>query len=237
MHAALVEGSVQDEIAKTLMARMARIAKVAEPITGVSSFPQLAEKPTAVPRRRGRPAARGRRRWPEFEPIDSLLRPMRLAEGFERLRAISDAQLEKAGARPQVLLVNLGPLAEHGPPQAASPRTPSRPAASRAVSSPPILAEAAIAPAVAASGCRIACLCGSDERYGEAAAGAARLLHSLGVEAVYLAGRPLGRVARGRCLIPLSISAAISSRCSRTRTRYFWEIRNEHSELCRDRAR
>ena len=37
----------------------------------------------------------------------------RYAAGFEALRDRSDAYLRKTGARPQVLLLPLGPLAEH----------------------------------------------------------------------------------------------------------------------------
>lgn len=44
---------------------------------------------------------------------DSTFTLERYAAGFEKLRDRSDAYLEKSGARPPVLLLPLGPLAEH----------------------------------------------------------------------------------------------------------------------------
>ena len=41
-----------------------------------------------------------------------------------------------------------------------------------------------------ASGCTLACLCGSDKRYAEEAVGAARALKQAGIARVYLAGKP-----------------------------------------------
>ena len=62
-------------------------------LTGVNEYPNLAEPP--LPQR------------------DSSIGVARYAAGFEALRDRSDGYLERTGSRPQVLLLPLGPLAEH----------------------------------------------------------------------------------------------------------------------------
>ena len=62
-------------------------------LTGVNEYPNLDESP--LPHR------------------DSSTTIQRYAAGFEALRDRSDAYLEKTGSRPKVLLLPLGPLAEH----------------------------------------------------------------------------------------------------------------------------
>jgi methylmalonyl-CoA mutase len=62
-------------------------------LTGVNEYPNLAEPP--------------------LPHGDSTFTLERYAAGFEKLRDRSDAYLEKSGARPPVLLLPLGPLAEH----------------------------------------------------------------------------------------------------------------------------
>ncbi len=62
-------------------------------LTGVNEYPNLAEPPL-----------------PHSDPTAALTR---YAAGFEALRDRSDVFLQKTGARPQALLLPLGPLAEH----------------------------------------------------------------------------------------------------------------------------
>ena len=198
MQAALAEGSVQDEIANTFMDRLSRVAKVRDPVTGVSSFPNLGEAVLSgremeagemEAKKAGENTPPGSLSETSFEPLASLLRPMRLAEGFERLRDISDARLEGTGERPRILLVNLGTLAEHGA-RSAYARNAFEAGGIEAVSSAALEDGSAAGPAFAKSGCRLACLCSSDECYAEMAAVAVAALRKAGAEVVYLAGRP-----------------------------------------------
>ncbi len=62
-------------------------------LTGVNEYPNFAEPP--------------------LPHGDSTFTLERYAAGFEKLRDRSDAYLEKSGARPPVLLLPLGPVAEH----------------------------------------------------------------------------------------------------------------------------
>ncbi|MGH1552337.1 methylmalonyl-CoA mutase family protein [Streptomyces sp. L7] len=56
--AALASGSLREDLAATWAARSAKLAKRREPITGVSEFPNLAERlPERAPRPRGNPPA------------------------------------------------------------------------------------------------------------------------------------------------------------------------------------
>ena len=111
----------------------------------------------------------------------------RYAAGFEALRDRSDAYLEKTGSRPKVLLLPLGPLAEHnirttfatnllasGGIEAVNPGTVDAAGVADAVS--------------AADGLGIAVICGTDARYGAEAAGVVEAARKAGVSRVLLAG-------------------------------------------------
>ena len=134
-------------------------------ITGVNEFANLAESPLAQGHSPG---------------------VQRYAAAFEALRNRSDTHLARAGARPRVLLVPLGPLAEHnirttfaanllasGGIEAVNPGTVD------AVRVPEALAEAGVS---------IAVICGSDARYGAEAAAIVEAARAAGCEQVYLAG-------------------------------------------------
>jgi methylmalonyl-CoA mutase len=96
--AALASGLLAERIAATARARASDIARRTAPLTGVSEFPDLAEAPPTS----------------TTEPVAPGALPVtRRAQPFEVLRNRSDAHLESTGARPQVRLVALGPLAEH----------------------------------------------------------------------------------------------------------------------------
>ncbi|MBK3568101.1 MULTISPECIES: methylmalonyl-CoA mutase family protein [unclassified Streptomyces] len=163
--AVLSSGSLRDDLATTWAARSAKLAKRREPITGVSEFPNLAER---LPERAPAPA----------EPSGGLPR-VRRDEAYEALRARSDAHLAATGSRPRIFLAALGPAAAH---------------TARLTFASNLFQAGGIEPvtegAFADSGATEACLCSSDALYEEQAATVAGELRSAGAGHVFLAGRP-----------------------------------------------
>ena len=108
--AALVSGVIAHRAAEVRERRTSDIATRTVPVTGVSEFPNLAERPL---------------RWSDSEPgirPDSPpasrtgppgLPAYRFAEPFESYRDRSDAQLAATGSRPRAFLATLGPIADH----------------------------------------------------------------------------------------------------------------------------
>jgi methylmalonyl-CoA mutase len=163
--AALDSGLVRDRIAAAWDDRATRLAHRTDALTGVSEFPNLAEK---LPERR--PA-------PEVLPSGRLPR-VRAAQDFEELRD----RAERAAERPRVYLATIGPVARHTARasfagnlfQAGGLETPSGDGASG-------LAEAATT---------VACICGTDKDYASEAAALAEELKAAGATQVWLAGKP-----------------------------------------------
>ncbi|MFV0132362.1 methylmalonyl-CoA mutase family protein [Streptomyces sp. HMX87] len=163
--AALRSGMVRERLAETWAARSAKLAKRREPITGVSEFPFLAEKPVV--------------REPAPEPPSGGLPRVRRDDAFETLRARSDAHLAATGARPRIYLAALGPAAAH---------------TARLTFASNLFQAGGIEPVTEGtfeeSGAREACLCSSDALYEEQAESVAGRLRAAGAEHVFLAGRP-----------------------------------------------
>ncbi|MFJ7904245.1 methylmalonyl-CoA mutase family protein [Streptomyces sp. NPDC096198] len=163
--AALRSGLVRDRLAGTWSARSARLAKRREPVTGVSEFPHLDEKPVV--------------RAPAPVPPSGGLPRVRRDEAYEALRARSDAHLAATGARPRVYLAALGPAAAH---------------TARLTFAANLFQAGGIEPVTRGtfeeSGAREACLCSSDPLYQEQAETAAQELRAAGAGQVFLAGRP-----------------------------------------------
>ncbi|AWW37602.1 methylmalonyl-CoA mutase family protein [Streptomyces cadmiisoli] len=163
--AALRSGRLGDDLARTWQKRSAKLAGRREPITGVSEFPHLAERPVERA-----PAPRG--------PSGGLPR-VRRDEAFEALRARSDAHLTATGRRPRIFLAALGPAAAH---------------TARLAFASNLFQAGGIEPVTEGgfedSGATEACLCSSDTVYAERAADAARDLRAAGARRVFLAGRP-----------------------------------------------
>ncbi|MFE3068589.1 methylmalonyl-CoA mutase family protein [Streptomyces sp. NPDC059247] len=163
--AALRSGAVGERIATTWAARGARLATRREPVTGVSEFPNLAEQPV--------------HRTPAPERPSGGLPRVRRDEGYEALRARSDAHLAATGSRPRVYLAALGPAAAHS---------------ARLAFAANLFRAGGIEPVTEGtfeeSGAREACLCSSDAVYEESAATAAAGLRAAGAAHVLLAGRP-----------------------------------------------
>ncbi|MFB7510287.1 methylmalonyl-CoA mutase family protein, partial [Streptomyces broussonetiae] len=97
--AALRSGRLRTDLVATWAERSKKLAKRREPITGVSEFPLLSEKPVE--------------REPAPAPPSGGLPRVRRDEAYEELRARSDAHLAATGARPRVFLATLGSAAEY----------------------------------------------------------------------------------------------------------------------------
>jgi methylmalonyl-CoA mutase len=122
-------------------------------LTGVNEYPNLAEPPL-----------------PQGESTEHVAR---YAAGFEALRSRSDAFLDKTGSRPTVLLVPLGPLAEHN---------------IRTTFATNLLASGGIEAVLEDAEAKIAVICGTDARYATDAAEAVDAARKAGVSYVLLAG-------------------------------------------------
>lgn len=165
MPAALRSGDLERDLAETWQARAGLLAKRREPITGVSEFPFLAEKPVV------RAAAP--------EPRSGGLPRVRRDEAYEALRARSDAHLAATGSRPRIFLAALGPAAAH---------------TARLTFASNLFQAGGIEPVTEGtfeeSGATEAVLCSSDALYAEQAEAAVQDLKAAGARHVFLAGRP-----------------------------------------------
>jgi methylmalonyl-CoA mutase len=193
MLAALRQGLVQDAIAETYMTRLSAIARRRRPITGVSSFPDLDEAHlphTAVdlPRLMADAEAVLPSRTPPHQ-ISATLHPMRDAQGFERLRDLSDVALAERGARPRLFVAGLGPLARHAG-ELSFVQNAMAAGGIATVTAPPEADPDAIAAAFAEAGTEIACVCGIDRKAPAEAEAVVQSLLAKGAIAVYAAGRP-----------------------------------------------
>ncbi|MEV5682739.1 methylmalonyl-CoA mutase family protein [Streptomyces sp. NPDC052164] len=175
---ALRSGLVAERLAATWAARSKDLARRKEPVTGVSEFPQLMERPVE---REPVPAGPG-------APEGGLPR-VRRDEAFEALRARSDAHLAATGARPKVFIAALGPASAHTA-RASFAANLFLAGGIEAVHDPVSVDASTAAGAFAASGATVACLCSSDPLYAEHAVGVASALRSAGAGQVFLAGRP-----------------------------------------------
>ncbi|MGW7547638.1 methylmalonyl-CoA mutase family protein [Streptomyces sp. NPDC054770] len=162
--AVLRSGRLRTDLATTWAERAKKLAKRREPITGVSEFPLLAEKPV------------------EREPAPELpsggLPRVRRDEAYEELRARSDAHLAATGSRPRIYLATLGPAAAY---------------TARAGFAANLFQAGGIEPVTEGgfeeSGATEAVLCSSDALYAEQAEQTAESLKAAGARHVVLAGR------------------------------------------------
>ncbi|QEU78337.1 methylmalonyl-CoA mutase family protein [Streptomyces subrutilus] len=174
--AALRSGLVAERLAATWAERSRKLAQRREPITGVSEFPLLSEKP--VVREPAPPA-----------PSGGLPR-VRRDEAYEVLRARSDAHLAATGARPRIFLAALGPAAAHTA-RATFASNLFQAGGVEPVHDPVSVTAETAAAAYAASGADgTAVLCSSDALYAEQAAAVAAALRAAGATTVFLAGKP-----------------------------------------------
>jgi len=155
---------LSEQIAAVREARADDIAHRRTALTGVNEFPNLAEKPLA-----------GAAEEPGV---------YRYGAGFEALRDRSDAYLAEHGTRPAVVLLPLGPLAEHN----IRTTFAANLLASGGIETvnPGTVDAAAVAAAV--EGHRAVVICGTDARYGTEAEAVVAAARDAGVPHIYLAG-------------------------------------------------
>ncbi len=199
MVAALTSGWWGDEIAAARTATLEQVATRARPITGVSEFPLLDEKPVQRPTPDvDELAEAARATWdgpaagvassrPATE-MPAPLSPVRWAEGWEALRQRSDDALAATGARPRVFLANLGPAAVHTG-RASWARNAFEAGGIEALDNTGFEDPEALAAAFAASGAPMAIVCSSDEFYDEWGEAAVTALAGHNPSRLYVAGR------------------------------------------------
>lgn len=182
--AALVNGSIQRQVAAVRAERERAVAHRKDVLTGTSEFPQLDEAPAPVldvPRVSVTPLEGAAM---TCEPLSS----MRLAEPFEILRDASDRVLAKTGSRPKVFLANLGQPADFTA-RATFAQNFFAAGGIEAVTNEGFAKLDGMVRAFKASGAKLACLCSSDEVYDQQGGEAAKVLKGAGAWHLYLAGR------------------------------------------------
>lgn len=158
---------ITGSIAEVAKQRAADIAHRRAPLTGVNEYPNLSEVPL-----------------PQGDALPAVLR---YPTDFEALRNRSDVHLNEAGARPTVLLLPLGPLAEHNV-RATFVSNLLASGGIEAVNPGPLDA-ARVEEAVAdAGGAEIAVICGTDARYAQEAGPVVEAARQAGVGHILLAG-------------------------------------------------
>ena len=166
-------GFIAGQIAEIAARRSDDIAHRRTAITGVNEFPNLTEPPLPQSDSSYSPLAAGKL--------------VRYAADFETLRDRADAYLARTGSRPQVLLLPLGPLAEHN----IRATFASNLLASGGIEAinPGTVDAAAVNGAAAEAGSTTAAIvCGTDKRYQDEASGVVHAARDAGISRVYLAG-------------------------------------------------
>ena len=158
-------GYVAEQIGIISDRRAADIAHRRRAITGVNEFPNLSEP---------------------VLPTGHSTAVRRYAADFEALRDRSDLHLERTGARPRVLLLPLGPLAENN--IRASFATNLLASGGIESVNPGSVIPAATADTVAAAAATVAVICGTDARYAAEVPDVVAGARAAGCEQIYLAG-------------------------------------------------
>jgi methylmalonyl-CoA mutase len=172
--AALDSGLVAERIETVRAKRERDVATRRTPLTGVSEFPDLEERPVA------------RRTLPDG-PAGGL--PVyRPAEPFEAFRDRSDAVAARSGTRPRAFLATLGPLAAYTV-RAGFARNLLQAGGIEAVEAGPTETPEDVAAAFGGAGTPVAVLCSTDGTYAERAEATVAALRAAGATYVLLAGR------------------------------------------------
>jgi methylmalonyl-CoA mutase len=171
---ALRDGLVEGRLAATWGERRANLAHRRDPLTGVSEFPNLAER---LPVRAPAPQAPG-----------GGLPQVWYAQDYETLRDACDTHAERTGRRPKVFLATLGPVAVYTA-RATFAANLFQAGGIETEISGPGTSPAAIAEAFSVSGADVACLCSNDNVYTEHAGPVAAALRQAGAKRIWLAGK------------------------------------------------
>ncbi len=177
--AALDSGLVAERTATVRTAREADVATRRTPLTGVSEFPDLHEKP--VPRS-GPGLLAGLGTEPGGLPV------YRPAAAFEAWRDRSDAVLAATGTRPRAFLATLGPLAAYAA-RAGFTRNLLHAGGIDTVDAGPTDGVDDVVAAFRAAATPVAVLCATDALYAERAAPVVAALRDAGARHVLLAGK------------------------------------------------
>ncbi|WP_214405080.1 methylmalonyl-CoA mutase family protein [Pseudonocardia lacus] len=171
--AALDSGLVARKVGEVRAQREADAATRRKPITGVSEFPDLAEKPVE--------------REPLPAPPGGGLAVYRPAAAFEERRDRSDAALAATGARPRAFLATLGPLAAYTA-RAGFARNLLAAGGIEAVEAGPTTTVDEVVAEFTGAGTTVAVLCSTDAVYAERAAETVAALREAGAGLILLAG-------------------------------------------------
>jgi methylmalonyl-CoA mutase len=164
---------IAGQIAEIAARRTDDIAHRRTAVTGVNEFPDFAEQ--ALPQSDS-----------TYSPL-AAGKLVRYAAEFEALRDRSDVYLARTGARPQVLLLPLGPLAENN--IRATFATNLLASGGIEAINPGTVDAAGVAATVSDAGSpSVAIICGTDKRYRDEASGIVEAARTAGVSKVYLAG-------------------------------------------------
>jgi methylmalonyl-CoA mutase len=182
--AALQNGTVQADIARSAETRAKAIATGRMELTGVSAFPLLGDDGISP------------KPWPQDPPATAAaavtvtpLKLARLAEPFETLRDAADARAAKSGKPYAVFLASLGQVIDHNVRSTWIKNYLAAGGISAAMTDGYPDAAAAAA-AFKVSGLTAACICSSDAVYADHAEATAKALKSAGAKLVLMAGRP-----------------------------------------------
>ncbi|HET8971106.1 MAG TPA: methylmalonyl-CoA mutase family protein [Candidatus Nanopelagicales bacterium] len=187
LDAALSTGMLADRFAATRERRAADLAHRRRAMTGVNEFPDLTERPLPVTES-------------AMKPADGF-GPYRYSAPFEALRDRSDAHLAATGRRPRVLLVTLGPVAEHNV-RATYAANLLASGGIESVRPGPIPDPAAAVAAQQEAGCGVVVLCGDDEAYARSGAAVVSALREAGASLLLAVG--------SADAVPAGVSARLS---------------------------
>ncbi len=210
----LQNGKFQEGVADARRVRRDAVARRKEWLTGVNDFPLLSEEAPTCEAVDSESIARGGPPPTGIKPKDRSfaalvaaidtgatladllpdnmdgvecdpLWAIRLSEPYEALRDLADERRE-AGTPPRIFLATLGPLAEHS----ARLTYATNFFAAGGIEAVAQGDDTDTISAFRKSGCRLVCICGSDDRYGQEAAQTATALRGAGAGRIYLAGKP-----------------------------------------------
>ncbi|TBW41023.1 methylmalonyl-CoA mutase [Siculibacillus lacustris] len=182
--AALRSGSFLAKVAAVAKKRLDAIAKRREPVTGISEFPNIAER--EVPVIDAQPKAPA-----EIAAAETVapFRAVELDTAFETLRDTADAVLAATGERPKLFFANLGRIADFTG-RATWSKNFFEAGGIQALTNDGFASLDELIAAFKASGAKGAVIASSDAVYETQAVPAAEALVAAGASPIYLAGKP-----------------------------------------------